>query len=102
MLPLPLNRQTPVTYLFRVSISRSRRLQPLTLTVWKQTEMLAARRGSGVWFNRRDSKSRVPSLAPGVRIPPSPPLLIRYARADKFSTPPMTAIRARALVPPWH
>jgi hypothetical protein len=32
-----------------------------------------ARRGSGVWFNRRDSKSRVPSLAPGVRIPPSPP-----------------------------
>jgi hypothetical protein len=44
-----------------------------SLTDRRQTEMLGARRGSGVWFNRRDSKSRVPSLAPGVRIPPSPP-----------------------------
>jgi hypothetical protein len=29
--------------------------------------MLGARRGSGVRFNRRDSKSRVPSLAPLIK-----------------------------------
>jgi hypothetical protein len=32
--------------------------------------MLGARRGSGVWFNRRDSKSRVPSWHRGFESPP--------------------------------
>jgi hypothetical protein len=47
--------------------------------------MLGARRGSGVWFNRRDSKSRVPSWHRGFESPPLRPakslsMTVRHAR----------------------